>query len=296
MTLQRPDTIPAVATSEQTMVCYRHPKTETAVACSSCGRPICTECMVFAAVGIKCPDCAGQPIGIKKATKRAHSATISSTSGLVVKILIAINVGAFLLQAGQGDVRYGVDSEAFERGALAGAFLAEGEWWRMITTGFLHIGPLHLAMNMLMLWWFGSSLEALLGRWRFLAIYGISILAGSAGALLLEPFDYTVGASSGVFGVLGAGLVLERRGINVFGGAALIVVLLNLALSVALENISLGAHVGGLVGGALAVLALSNFGRAHAAYARIGLIGGVGLAGIVVASVVIAYARVHGYA
>ena len=285
-----------MATSEQTMTCYRHPKTETAVSCSSCGRPICTECMVFASVGIKCPECAGQPVGIKKATKRANSAVALSTEGIVTKILIAINVGVFLLQISQGDIR-GVESEVFQRGALRADVVANGDWWRLVTCGFLHIGPIHLLFNMLMLWWFGTPLEAYLGRARFLAVYFVSILAGAAGALLIAPTAATVGASAGVFGILGAGLVLERGGTNVFGGAALMIILLNIGLSFVLRsNISLGGHVGGLIGGALALLALTQFGRAHAAYGRAGVVGIVGVVAIGVGSVVIALVRASGYA
>ena len=287
----------AVSTAEQTqaMTCYRHPGTETAVACSSCGRPICTECMVFAAVGIKCPECAGQPTGAKKAATRARRVAGESTGGIVTKALIAINLAVFLLQISQGDIS-GTDSDVFERGALYGPLVADGDWWRLVTAGFLHIGPIHVLFNLLMLYWFGTPLETLLGRGRFLAVYGLSILAGSAGALLLSPLDVTVGASSGVFGILGAGLVLERRGINVFGGAALMIVVLNLALTFLLNNISIGGHLGGLAGGALALLALSQFGRAHAAYARLSAVSVASLVAIGLASIAIAYARVRGYA
>jgi membrane associated rhomboid family serine protease len=286
-----------MTTSEQTMECYRHPKTETAVSCASCGRPICTECMVFAAVGIKCPECAGQPIGIKKATKRARSATGISTGGLVTKVLIAVNLAVFLLQISQGDVRYGVDSAVYEHGSLVGGEVANGEWWRLVTSGFLHIGFIHILFNMLMLWWFGSALEEFLGRGRYLALYFISMLAGAAGALLLTgPFDSTAGASGAVYGILGAGIVLERRGINIFGGIALMIVAFNLVMTVTLNNVSLGGHLGGLIGGMLAIFVMTRFGQAHAAYARLGASGIVGLVGIALASVVISYVRVRGYA
>ena len=279
----------------QAMTCYRHPGTETAVSCSSCGRPICTECMVFASVGIKCPECAGQPIGVKKASARARRVAIEGTGGIVTKALLALNLAVFLMQISQGDVR-GISSTIFENGALYGPLVAEGEWWRIVTAGFLHIGPIHILFNMLMLYWFGTPLETLLGRGRFLAIYGISILAGSAGALIFAPAEVTVGASAGVFGILGAGLVLERRGINVFGGAALAIVVFNLALTFLLNNISIGGHIGGLVGGSLAILVLSRFGQAHAAYARLTATTVGGLVALAVASIVIAYARVRGYA
>ena len=285
-----------MASTEQSLVCYRHPKIETAVACSNCGRPICTDCMVFAAVGIKCPECAGQPTGVKKATTRARAATGEGTGAIVTKALIGVNVGVFLLQlATAGDLR-GTAGEVFVRGVLYGPFIAEDGWWGLVTAGFLRAGLIHLVFNMLMLWWFGSALENLLGRGRFLGLYAVSILAGSAGSLLLAPDAPTVGASAGVFGILGAGLVLERSGINVFGGAALMVVLLNVALSFAIAQISLGGHLGGLAGGMLAILALTRFGRGHAAYGRLGPVGVGGLVAVALASVAIAYARVRGYA
>jgi membrane associated rhomboid family serine protease len=284
-----------VASTEQAMVCYRHPGRETAVTCSNCERPICPDCMVFAAVGIKCPECAGQPIGIKKATKRARAAAGTGTDALVTKALIGTNVFVFLLQISQGDIR-GNSGTVFQEGVLWLPALAfDNEWWRLVTSGFLHYGLLHILFNMVMLWWFGSPLELLLGRARFLALYFLGILGGAAGALLLAPGRPTVGASAGVFAILGAGLVLERRGINVFGGAALMVVLLNVVLSFAIAQISLGGHLGGLAAGMLAILAMTQFGRGHAAYGRLGLVGVASLAGIAVGELMIAYLRVRGY-
>lgn len=275
----------------QTMVCYRHPRNETAVACSNCGRPICTECMVFAAVGIKCPECAGQPVGMKKATTKARSAASVGTGALVTKALIGMNILVFLVQQAQGGIP---QSEVYIRGALYGPAVADGDWYRMITSGFLHATITHIGFNMLMLWWFGSALEGLLGRARFLAVYVVSLVAGSAGALLLSPDVPTVGASGAVFGILGAGIVLERRGVYVFGGSALGVAAINLLLGFFIGNVSIGGHIGGLLGGMAAALALGGFARGHAAYARIGPPAVIGLAGIVVASVVVAYLSVHG--
>jgi membrane associated rhomboid family serine protease len=279
----------------QTQVCYRHPRTETAVACSSCGRPICTDCMVFAAVGIKCPECAGQPKTAARAATRARAGAAEGSGYIVTKVLIAVNIAVFLAQVSQTGSVGRAGGELFVRGALYGPLVADGEWWRLVTSGFLHGGLMHIFFNSLMLWWFGRSLELLLGRGRFVGIYLVSLLAGSAGALLVRPDVPTIGASGAVFGILGAGLVLERKQIAVFGGAAAAVVVLNLALSFLLPNISIGGHVGGLVGGALAVLAMSGFGRRHAVYGRLGLVGFASLLGIAVASVAIAYLRVRGY-
>jgi len=280
----------------QTMACYRHPRNETAITCSTCGRPICTECMVFAPVGIKCPECAGLPSGTQKAAARARSVAVPGTDFIVTKILLAVNVFVFLAQIVQSGSLTNPYGELFQKGALYGPFVAQGDWWRLVTCAFLHGSVLHIFFNMLMLWWFGRPLEVLLGRGRFFAVYVVSILAGSAGALLVSPEVPTIGASGAVFGILGAGLVLERSRINVFGGSALIIVVLNLALSFTLNNVSIGGHVGGLVGGALCVLALSGYGRGHAVYGRVNMVTVLGLLAVAVGSIAIAYFKVRGYA
>ncbi len=287
-----------MATEERTdtMVCYRHPSQETAVTCSTCGRPICPDCMVFAAVGIKCPECAGRATGAQKTARRIGTSAGQGTGAIVTKTLIGINVAVYLVQIAQANDIRGVDGPLFENGVLFGPLVAEGEWWRLITSGFLHASPIHLLFNMLMLWWFGAALETLLGRGRYIAIYLISILAGSAGALLVAPDSAVVGASGAVFGILGAGLVLERNRIQVFGGSALLVVGFNLVLSFVLSYVSLGGHLGGLAGGVACILVLTQFGRRHAVYGRADVLTIAGLVGIAVISVAIAYFRVRGYA
>ena len=282
----------------QTQVCYRHPSRETGVRCSNCERPICTDCMVYAAVGIKCPECAGQTAGAKGAARRVQRGAAEGAGGVVTKTLIAVNVGVFLLQIVQSPdgLRRTSAGEIFREGALYGPLVAEGEWWRLLTSAFLHANLIHIGLNMLMLWWFGRALEALLGRGRFIGIYLVSALAGAAGALLVNPEAFTVGASGAIFGILGAGVVLERKRIYVFGGAALGIVLLNVLFTFAVPNVSIGGHFGGLVGGALAVLALAGFGPGHPAYRRVDAITVASLAGVAVLSVMVAYLRVRGYA
>jgi membrane associated rhomboid family serine protease len=252
--------------------------------------------MVFAPVGIKCPECAGQATGAKKAAVRARSFAGSGTDFLVTKTLIGINVLVFLAQVVQSGSITNPFGELFVRGALYGPLVAQGDWYRLVSSAFLHGSVLHILFNMLMLWWFGRLLEATLGRGRFLAIYFVSILAGSAGSLVVSPDVPTIGASGAVFGILGAGLVLERHRVNVFGGSALIIVVLNLALSFTLNNVSIGGHVGGLIGGALCVLAFAGFGRGHAVYGRINVLTVASLLGVAVLSVLIAYFKVRGYA
>ena len=282
----------------QTQVCYRHPRTETAVSCSNCGRPICTDCMVFSAVGIKCPECANQSPSVKKAATRARVAAGARTEFIATNALIALNVVVYLLQATNGGTLTNPAGEVFQQGFLRADKIASGEWWRLVTNAFLHGSPIHLLFNMLMLWWFGRLLEGLLGTGRFLVVYFLSVLAGSAGALLLAPGSATIGASGAVFGILGAGLVLERHNINVFGGTALLIVLFNLSFTLftSASYISIGGHIGGLIGGALAVLVLSRFGRGHAVYGRFDLPVAAGLLGIAVASVALSYLQARGYA
>ena len=277
------------------MVCYRHSRTEATVRCSSCDRPICTDCMVFGHV-IKCPDCAGTPTAPRKAATRVRVAAGSGAGEIVTRVLIGLYLAVFLVQAAEaGDIQ-GLRGRVFQEGALFGPFVADGEWWRLVTSSFLHAGPIHLLFNALMLWWFGRPLENLLGRGRFLGIYAVGVLCGAAGALIVAPERATIGASGAVFAILGAGVVLERSRIPVFGGAPFMVVAFNLVFSFVLSNVTVGGHVGGLVGGVLAMLVLSNFGRKHAVYGRIGAVEVLSLVAVAAVSVAIAYARVRGLA
>jgi membrane associated rhomboid family serine protease len=206
-----------------------------------------------------------------------------------------MNVGIYLLELAAGGDINGTGNRIFTEGALYGPAVAAGDWWRLFTAPFLHYGPIHLAFNMLALWWFGSAVEATVGRGRYLLLYVVSGLAGSAGALLFAPTSVTVGASGAIFGIMGAALVLEQQGTHVFGGGALGIIVLNLVFTFAVPGISIGGHLGGLAGGALGMLALSRFGRTHAVYGRPGLVGIVGVLAIGAISIAIAYWRVQGY-
>lgn len=280
----------------QHTACYRHKSVETAVSCSECGRPICPDCMVFAPVGIHCPECSHQREERARPKKTVRQFTRAGVSDVVTRVLIGINVLIYVAQVAESGSLSGVGGELFQQGALFGPAVADGDWWRIVTTGFLHASPIHILFNMLMLWWFGRALESLIGSRRYLALYVISLLAGSAGALLLSPTTPVVGASGAVFGILGAGLVLERRGINVFGGAAFMIVVLNVAIGFIIPRISIGAHLGGLVGGALVILVMSRFGRANPAYTRMNASVILGLVAIAAGSVAISYLRVRGLA
>jgi membrane associated rhomboid family serine protease len=286
-----------VATEQTKMYCYRHPNRETGVSCSECGRGICPDCMVFAPVGIRCPDHAGRARGAAKVTQGVRRVSYEGQGYLVTKILIGINVLVFLINLAQGSSLTQVSGSLFVRGALyVPGGLDQGEWWRLITAAFLHASIIHLGMNMLVLWFIGAPVEQAIGRGRFLTIYLVSGLAGSAGAVIFSPNVVTVGASGAIFGILGAALVLELQGSKVLGGQAFGLIAINLVFTFAIPNISVGGHVGGLIGGALSMLAFSRLGRTHGIYGRPGMLGIAGVIAVGVAAVLVAYFRVQGLA
>src|SRR5437588_4078231 len=263
--------------------CYRHPDRVTGLSCSECCRPICPECMPMSPVGIRWPEHSGRAQGVQRMTHGVRRASFEGVGAKVTRTLIGINVGVYVAELATGGGVNGTGSQIYEKGVLiAGRAVdshghligvAQGDYWRLITAAFLHYGPFHLLLNMLALYWFGSLLEQRIGSGKYLLLYVVSGLAGSAGALIASPLTPTVGASGAIFGVLGAGLVLERRGDYVFGGSALGIIVINLVLTFSIANISIGGHIGGLIGGAAVALGLTRFGRSHAAYGRAGLLG-----------------------
>jgi membrane associated rhomboid family serine protease len=254
--------------------CYRHPDRETGLSCSECGRPICYECMSPAPVGLRCPDHSGKPQGIRRVTAAAERATTgvgSARVNLITTILIGVNVAVYAAELALGGTVNGLNNWIYDHGVLVREGLycsgcepigvAHGEWWRLVSAAFLHYGPFHLAMNMFSLYFAGSILEQVVGRWRFALLYLVSGLAGSAGALYLSPDKLTVGASGAIFGVLGGLLILERRGNIATGGQVLGLIILNLVLTFAISGISIGGHIGGLIAGILVMLAFTRFRR-----------------------------------
>jgi membrane associated rhomboid family serine protease len=276
------------------LTCYRHPDRETGVSCSECGRGICPDCMTFGPVGIRCPEHSGQPQGVQKVVRTAQRRA-DRRPGVVTQGLIAANVGIYLLQLALGAPVSANDGWIFQNGALFGPLVADGDWHRLLTAAFLHYGPIHLGMNMLVLWWIGRPLEVALGPLRYSMLYVVAGLAGSAGALIANPNAVTVGASGAIFGILGAAIVLERQQTYVLGGSAITLLVLNLVLTFSIPGISIGGHLGGLAGGALAILALSQLGRRSAVYGRTDLAAVASIAAIGVASILVAYLKVNGY-
>jgi membrane associated rhomboid family serine protease len=262
--------------------CYRHPGRETGLACSNCGRPICADCVTHAAVGIRCPECSGR--------RPRRVGFLMPNEPWVTRALIAANVVIFLvtnrLGAGVGGFGNAQLTALGQHMVLDQTDVANGEWWRLVTASFLHFGVLHLATNMYVLWIVGTALERYIGAMRFAALYFVSGLAGSFGALIVTPDAFTAGASGAIFGVMGALFVLERqRGIALLGGSVGGLIILNLVLTFAIPGISAGGHIGGLIGGGLAAFALSGYGRGHIAYGRLGIASAVGVFAIAAVSV-----------
>ncbi len=240
--------------------CYRHPSRETGVACSNCGRPICPDCMTATAVGMRCPECAGHTTKvrtIRSSTHRGYEATLA---------LIAINVIVFFVEGstaltitGEADP----NSSVMLHGLLYGPFIeVNHEYYRLLTSGFLHWNLIHLALNMYVLYWLGRLLEPAIGWMRFLSIYFTGLLAGSLGVLILAPHSPTAGASGAIFGLLGAAFVeAHRRGVEAVRNQLVLVIAINLALTLGISGISIGAHIGGLIGGSVATLAFQQADR-----------------------------------
>lgn len=232
--------------------CYRHPDRETGVSCSSCGRPICPDCMTPTPVGMRCPECASQRTKVVRGVGRPEGFRATPAT----YVLIAVNVLVFLAEIASGSGGLGEQGGSMITDfALFGPSVADGEWYRLITAGFLHASIIHIGFNMFLLLILGRLLEPSLGTPRFLALYFASLLAGSFGALALEPNAVTVGASGAVFGLAGATFIIARgRGMDALAGEIGFLILFNLVLGFLLPRISAGGHLGGLAGGALCAL------------------------------------------
>jgi membrane associated rhomboid family serine protease len=244
--------------------CYRHHDRRAGVICQRCDRPICPDCMRQASVGFHCPECAKS--GAQKIVRPAQL-----LRPVVTQILVGINLAIFVAGIGAGlQTR---DRVIYEGGLVGLGFnpftqeligVATGEWYRIITAGFLHANLMHIGFNMFILYRLGQALEPALGRGRFLLVYFVALLGGAFGVLLIDPNSFTVGASGAVFGIMGAAVAVFRaRGVNVMDSGLGATIILNLALTFTIPGISIGGHVGGLIAGYLAGELLAYVGPRH---------------------------------
>jgi membrane associated rhomboid family serine protease len=266
--------------------CYRHPGRETGISCTRCERPICPECMISASVGFQCPDCVRSGSGTGHAPGAARprtiaGGTVTGDSILVTKILLALNTVVFLLVWTIGP-RLVHETQlvgyAYDRGLGEVVGLADGEWYRLITSMFVHEQPTHFIFNMLSLWFLGRAVEPALGRGRYLALYLLSGLGADALVYVLEhPAQGTIGASGAIFGLLGAYVVLARR-TRTDMRPILIIIGLNVVLNIARPaEISWEAHLGGLVTGVLLAIGLVYAPRERRKAVQLATFGAVAL-------------------
>ncbi|MFE9855036.1 rhomboid family intramembrane serine protease [Streptomyces sp. NPDC005780] len=269
--------------------CYRHPGRETAIRCTRCDRPICPDCMVSASVGFQCPDCVREGSGTGHHPAAARPRTIAGGAvaadpRLITKILLGINAAVFLAvlanDALTNDLALLGQAPYYRGGPVQG--VAEGQWYRLVTSMFLHEAVWHFAFNMLGLWWLGGPLEAVLGRARYLALYLVSGLAGGALTYWLAPQNQpSLGASGAIFGLLGATVVLMRR-LNYDMRPVFMILALNLVITFnPWGGIAWQAHVGGLIAGVLI-----GIGMVHAPRERRNLVQ-FGTCAVVLAAVIL---------
>jgi membrane associated rhomboid family serine protease len=206
--------------------------------------------MVTAAVGFHCPEC------VKSGKQKVYNSRAAFGGGKSLWLtpgLIAANVAVFVLSLGSGSTATEAGGSFLERFGLYGpAVRYNHEYYRIITAGFMHSGFLHIGFNMYALWIMGNMLEPALGRLRFGLIYFVGLLAGSVGALVLEPNALAVGASGAIFALFGAAFIAQRAaGINPWQSGIGITIAINLVITFGIPHISKGGHLGGLAGGLL---------------------------------------------
>lgn len=258
--------------------CYRHPGRETGIRCTRCERPICPECMVNASVGFQCPDCVRGGSGTGHAPtanqpRTLAGGTIEGDPHLVTKVLIGLCFALFLVQLSVGDSftdRFDLIGQAYVPALGSVEGVAEGQWYRLLTAVFLHVDYFHILSNMLSLWIFGRYVEEALGRTRYITLFVLSGLSGSALAYLIDaPNQPSLGASGAIFGVFGALAVLMRRQrYDMRPIAAMMVIML--IVTFGWSNVSWEAHIGGLVGGAVIGFAMVHAPRERRALVQYG--------------------------
>ena len=248
--------------------CYRHPDRETYIRCQRCERPICPDCMHQASVGFQCPDCVREGAKQTRQGRTAYGGVRPTAPGRVTLGLIAVNVVVFvlILLSGGGSSRlvdlFALLPESAWTLDSSGApvlvrGVADGAWWQLVTSMFTHVQMWHIGFNMLALYILGPQLEMLLGRWRFLALYLLSGLTGSAFVLWLSASNtQTVGASGALFGLMAALLIVAYR-VRGDVQSLLTLVAINVVITViGAGYISWQGHLGGFVGGLALALVL----------------------------------------
>lgn len=306
----------------QDTVCYRHPSRAAFIRCQRCDRFICPDCQRPAAVGFQCPECVHAGRQETRAAAAPYGGQRSGNPALTTLVLIGVNVVVWVLvfASGQEDGRWyhrlallpsgrcladggGYFPDAGEQlcSRIAQATwapgVAEGSWWQLATAMFTHAAITHIAMNMLAVYFIGPSVEQVLGRVRFLAVYLLSGLAGSVAVYWLSPTDSsTVGASGAIFGLIGAISVLSLKthgDLRAAGGLILAGALVTFIGSGLIPGVtffgslvSWQGHLGGFVGGVVTTAII-----AYAPRQRREIVQSLALAGLTLALVALVFLR-----
>lgn len=228
--------------------------------------------MIPASVGFQCPECVRAGAKGVRTARTIFGGAVDGDPGWVSKVLIGINVVMFVLQQASDQVttRLFQIGLALDPTTLQPVGVADGEYYRLLTSAFLHSGVLHLVLNMYALYLFGPQLEAAFGRWRFGALYLVAALGGSAASYLFSaPNQASLGASGAVFGLLGAYLVVARR-LRRDTRPVLVLLAINLGYGFLVPRIDWRAHLGGLVAGALVAVAMAYAPRERRTLVQVG--------------------------
>jgi membrane associated rhomboid family serine protease len=238
MSIPYPPQTPAAAPT-----CYRHPDRQTYVRCTRCQRPICPECMRSAAVGHQCVDCVAAAAASVPRVRTAFGGVQRSGPPVVTYTLIAVNVVMFVLDLASSGLKREL--------VLWAPAVAAGEYYRLVSSAFMHFGIAHILFNMWALYVLGPPLEQHLGRLRFGTLYGLSALGGSVLVYLVAPIGAaTAGASGAVFGLFGATFVAAKR-LNLDIRWLVGLIAINLVITFTVPGVSWQGHMGGLLTGAL---------------------------------------------
>ncbi|SEP68404.1 Membrane associated serine protease, rhomboid family [Lentzea xinjiangensis] len=271
-----------VGAQPETPVCARHSDRPTRLRCTRCERPACPDCLRDAAVGMQCVDCVNEGQRSVRRARTLVGAEVSNGRAIITPVLIALNVLAYVVTVFQSGSPMNNDrSGLFTATSMIPELTAQGEWWRILTSGFMHFGLIHLALNMAVLYVVGQHVEQELGKLRFSAVYFLSLLGGSAAAFYFGTVcQELAGASGAVFGLMGALLIVwkrKRRDISTI----VVVVAINLVSNL-FTNASLLGHLGGFVIGGLLALAMvrapqknRNLYQIAAMVAAVVLLGGM---------------------
>jgi membrane associated rhomboid family serine protease len=271
-------------TAEPTTTCFRHPRRETRVRCSRCDRFICPACMREAPVGFRCPECVRSENKTVRAARTVFGGRLT-TQPYVTYALIAVTILAYLAELADPSVvgRFsnlgtgliGADGGVYvDDGVpypgLSQAGVAHGQWYRLLTSAFLHLPPgvgvfgiAHIVLNMYWLWLLGRILEEQLGWWRFLAVYLLSALGGSVLGFVVMPTQSAVGASGAIFGLAACYFVVAARMGRPPMDRQRLILTFVVWMVISAGFTSWEGHLGGLLTGGLLGAALAYAPRKH---------------------------------